>query len=274
MNQHWRRGGLWALALTALAPGCLFDRGGTAAWDARASAESPLRFSDGPYGADLDSTATNDGPLQDAPAPDGPPVPCGPTICGTGCCESNVCHPGNTAAVCGTGGAPCQDCSQSGEVCRAGSCGPCEKSTECAGETVCLKDPWDAPTGTCVDAWNREWYILVVSGLINCTSVWDIASGPDPFVNIHVGSSVSHTKTKYDTCAPDWKQYVEEPLQKTTAVQLEVRDEDVVGDQLIGKVDYPNGVPINLLKEGAIHYKAAKASDGLQELEVVVRPLP
>jgi hypothetical protein len=259
------------LSLTA---GCLFDRSGKAAWDARSSTEG-LQFSDGTPLSDLDAAPPQDAPSDTRPdSGDSTPGPCGPATCGTGCCEGNVCHPGNLATLCGTGGGACQDCSTNGEVCKAGSCSPCEKSTECAGDTVCLKDPWDAPTGSCVDPWNRKWYLLVVSGAVNCNKDWDLTSDPDPFVNIYIDSTVFYTKTKYDECDPEWTQYVEEKLQKTTSVVLEVKDEDVVGSQLIGKVEYKNGVPINLLKQGKIHYKATNPGEGLKELEVVVRPVP
>jgi hypothetical protein len=54
------------------------------------------------------------------------------TVCGidagmarpcTGCIDGfGMCSDGSADAVCGTGGAVCQDCSKIGQTCRAGAC--------------------------------------------------------------------------------------------------------------------------------------------------------
>jgi len=50
-------------------------------------------------------------------------VVCGPGTCGDGCCDpSAVCQPGTGDAVCGVGGASCEDCTLSGGVCVGQTC--------------------------------------------------------------------------------------------------------------------------------------------------------
>jgi hypothetical protein len=48
---------------------------------------------------------------------------CDATSCPNGCCDaSGVCQPGNTNAVCGTGGVTCFACSPAGNNCESGEC--------------------------------------------------------------------------------------------------------------------------------------------------------
>ena len=71
-----------------------------------------------------DGIAAPDGFADARPPPDA--MSCGPGSC-AGCCAGGMCQTGDQQAVCGTGGAPCQDCGAT--PCASGSCGACAVGT-------------------------------------------------------------------------------------------------------------------------------------------------
>lgn len=63
-----------------------------------------------------------------------------------GCCLGDTCMPGNEASACGTGGAPCSDCEEAGEVCSpAGACRQACGPDNCNG---CCDSQGDCQEGT------------------------------------------------------------------------------------------------------------------------------
>jgi hypothetical protein len=46
---------------------------------------------------------------------------CGPTLC-AGCCQNDICLVGRDDATCGTGGGPCQNCTDAGHQCVGAMC--------------------------------------------------------------------------------------------------------------------------------------------------------
>jgi len=114
---------------------------------------------------------------------------------------------------------------------------------------------------------------VVVDAQINCSKSWDPSnnSGPDPYIDITVGSNGWYTTTKNNTCDPVWNGYLDAFLGKTTKVTFDVYDSDFASIQLIGKVDYPGGLPLTVLKKGKIAYQ--NPGGDLLQFNVTLQPV-
>ena len=103
---------------------------------------------------------------------------------------------------------------------------------------------------------------------------YDSVSDPDGYAKVTVGSKTGTTKTIWDNYKPTWNQYVSNPLSTTTAVVVEVWDEDLTGgDDYIGKFEFAGGVPISALKEGQ-HLFTGGPGAGLKSLLLKFKPEP
>lgn len=290
MDGVYRQGVIAAVAVVTV--GCTFDHGGlTASRRTEDDATGMLQFADGgaldaPVGLDLWPAADSKPLLDQAPPldlgavdfmfPDLGSPPCGPATC-NGCCQGSACLPGTAQDECGSAGAPCQDCDQSGQLCIAGACQGCSHSSQCPGDAVCLKEPYNAATGSCEPPWDRPWHVQVVDAEVNCSKDWEgsTSNKPDVYTLLVLGSKSYKTATKYDTCVPVWNQYIEKGLSQSTKVEFVVLDYDSYNaDDEIGKVSYPSGLPVSVLKAGEISYQATGPGDGLLALKILLWPLP
>ena len=279
----------FALLPLALVWGCRFDPGGVPVRSP--AAEDVPRLLAFPDGGTADARVIDIAPLVDReplpeqpPSPDLGPVdytlpdlpPCGPGTC-PGCCQGNVCQAGTTLPLCGAGGTPCEDCAAVGQVCVGNTCQGCATSAQCPGDEVCVKAAPDAPAGSCEPPWGRAWHVQVVSAEINCKKDWEgsTSNPPDAYVAITVGNWVGKSTTKTDNCKPQWNEYTEQVLSKSTKLAFTVWEYDLTNsDDWIGEVSYPSGVPIAVLKAGEIAYQASNTSDGLLKLLVKLWPVP
>jgi hypothetical protein len=62
---------------------------------------------------------------------------CGSKTCGGCCNENGFCAGGESTATCGTGGAPCQDCSTTGQSCSEGTCSATPPPVDSSSPPVC-----------------------------------------------------------------------------------------------------------------------------------------
>jgi hypothetical protein len=260
------RAGLAIFALAATA--CSFDTRGLIALDAR-----PPVLEGGPPPApdgvqleltdiaqmqpqlDLGGKPPPDLP-PDSPRPrdlapdqpvDLPPASCAATC--AGCCQGETCVTAVTHQVCGLGGAPCVNCTSSGEQCVSMVCVPitCATSATCPADKVCSG-------GVCASPFGLHYRIVILEAKINPKTTtggaWDNnGSAPDPYVVITIGGVSWYTTTKLDTLQPSWKEYVPYTVGAATAIRFEVRDSDVNSSTLIGAIEL-KPVPATVLHAG------------------------
>ncbi len=63
--------------------------------------------------------------------------PCTSKICGGCCNENGFCAGGESAQTCGTGGAPCQDCTKSAQSCSQGTCSATSPPVDSSSPPTC-----------------------------------------------------------------------------------------------------------------------------------------
>lgn len=212
-------------------------------------------------------------PPDTLPPPDlGPVVDsipwCSPQNC-TGCCEGTTCKKGDENDLCGQGGAACSDCTSQQQVCQASACTNCTQSSQCSGETICL-DP--GKNGTCVDAYDRKYDVMLVSAKLNKKMGWDSSSWPDPYGKVTVGSNYGYTYDKSNTYDPVWNQYLPDAtITKSTLVKVELWDnDDHNSDDYIGKVEISPPVPLSVLRAGEYIFQAS--SGAILEMKLKFTP--
>jgi hypothetical protein len=107
---------------------------------------------------------------------------------------------------------------------------------------------------------------------------WDFflspLSDPDPYVDIwQGGQKIGYTSTDQDTLHPVWDEWIATVLGKGDTLVFEVRDDDGLDTQLIGKVTL-SPVPVGVLKEGAYSFPppTPPATDSVQAFKVTFSP--
>jgi hypothetical protein len=196
--------------------------------------------------------------------------------CTSGCTLSGECRPGNVADACGFGGEICQVCGD-GQSCEGGDCviaapGGCSPETcdGCCDGDVCLSGTSGAscgsggeacsdcgPRGVCetdpaantceVDPASR-WDLIAVRGTLPETNegggTWDPGGGlPDGFARGELdGERTDETGSVGNTLTPTWNEPVAVGIRASdiTDVVVEILDDDIDADDLIGRCSLPD----------------------------------
>ena len=149
--------------------------------------------------------------------PDEPDEPdsCGPAACG-GCCDGEACLSGTASSSCGTGGEACVDCGPRG-ICQAGGCA--------------------------IDPGSR-WDLVAVGAVVPESTpgggTWDPVGGaPDLFARglDPDDEQLERTRTIDNSLQPVWDEViaVDVPAAELGALVFEVLDDDVDGDDSVGR---------------------------------------
>lgn len=216
-----------------------------------------------------------------------------------GCCDGDTCRLGLADESCGKGGESCRPCTGD-SLCSAGTCndpslcgpgncrGCCDESACLIGtaETQCGRDGGlctacteaqvcNATSGACELDPTRTWGLTVISARIDTTKEWDLvfATAPDPFVRVTIANFEGETRTEQDSYEPTWNEEigtVAAGVLLALPLEIEVRDADAVGSDLIGACQVT--VDANVLLAGRGSVEGCGADGHVLELKLGFTP--
>ena len=188
---------------------------------------------------------------------------CAPDTC-KGCCWKGMCQVGVQAATCGAGGADCKTC-PAPATCQSGGCvaprcdplscatGCCDATGACqpgnadascgSQATICEKcDPYDACVEhKCIARGPAMYKVTLVSAKVTGNSLivcgFAELSECDLYVVLKLGLAGAQSTILPNTNNPVWNEYLLTALETTlitTALDVDVRDDDPIGSVSIG----------------------------------------
>ncbi|MFH2010251.1 MAG: C2 domain-containing protein [bacterium] len=201
------------------------------------------------------------------------PISCGPSTCASGCCLGNTCMAGTDPSSCGKGGGACYSCN-TGQICKAGQCGGFAVSTECPPTEVCAGGT-PLSTGLCKNPLMLFYKVSILSATVNTLDYstvatgepWDVPGGmPDPYAVITInGTPKATTSVVQDSYTAGWPSTIAEGLLGATnaTLKIDLWDEDLLASDWIGGVEYKTGVPLSVLRDEGLTWKATDPKYGL-----------
>ncbi len=179
----------------------------------------------------------------------------GGPVCGNGACEAGETA-GSCPADCGGGGPVCGNgACEAGET--VGSCpvdcgggGGCSSHLDCASTQICV--------GTsCTSAYGRGFWVGAYDAEFStndpaCVCAWDPdGTAPDGYVEISVdGFLTGTTSIVTNNFYPIWDSGVDVILTTSTLVEMDVWDDDGVGDDYFLYVTVPSASIIDAVRTG------------------------